>query len=93
MITQKQTVTTKSWREYFTMHHARLDTSNYQFDGYGSTDAEARDALRGALEAHGINRKLPSAWWHNFADEIWVEVITSGEGYIDRETVGLTVQD
>jgi hypothetical protein len=73
------------------MHHARLDTTNYQFDGYGSTESEARYALQYALTAHGVNRNLPSGWWREFSDSVWVEIITSGEGYIDRSAVGLAV--
>lgn len=67
-----------------TIHKGRLETRNFTFEVYGSTDAEARRLMKAALAEHGRQYKLTAIWDAEFEDEIVFEEITLGSAYRDR---------
>ncbi len=70
---------TKIWK-------ASLDTTNYEFEGYGATGAEARAALRRAIRTHCEQTNFPpESFRDNHKGMIVSRLITLGQGYRDRE--------
>lgn len=51
-------------------HVATLSTRNFDFEAYGGTAGEARDALAQGLLRHAKTYKIPDNWWHGMDIEI-----------------------
>ena len=71
------------------LFHATLDTRNFSFEAYGSTEAEAREAMRNGLAAHvRAYRLIQSDFDAEYADHITVRAVALGAAYRDGERIG-----
>ena len=66
---------------------ASLDTRNFSFEAYGTTDEKARNVLIAAFKKHAIRSKMTPDWWEAFADGIRYREIELGAAYRDREAL------
>jgi hypothetical protein len=64
---------------------ARLETRNFSFEAYGTTDEKARDALITAFKKHAAQWKISPDWWEDSATDIGYREIELGRAYRDRE--------
>lgn len=66
-----------------TLHRARLETRNFEFEAFGYSKIQAETALVAGLAVHAKQHRLP--WdWFNLEDVQFTEIGT-GFAYRDRE--------
>ncbi|PAL23583.1 hypothetical protein [Sphingopyxis sp. GW247-27LB] len=61
----------------------RLETENFEFLTYGSTESEANEAMGRALKRHARQYHLADDWWSAY--EFETSCVASGEAYCDGE--------
>lgn len=67
--------------------HATLETSNFTFEAFGLTAADAKTALETGLLKHAAqySNRLSADWWRPFESDIAIREVAFGECYRDRE--------
>jgi hypothetical protein len=68
------------------VHLAKFESRNFVFEGCGATEAEARDALSGALRAHCRRTGARLAEFF-YPDDVQVRELTVGAGFIDGDEI------
>lgn len=69
------------------MIKARLNTTNFCFEAYGSTIEEARATLVTGLRNHAKQYGIGSDWWHEWEDSIYMTPIQLNQAYRDDEKI------
>ena len=67
------------------IYRAEYESRNFHFEGYGTTESQAKKALMLALKRHTKQFKLDKDWYHK--DDIFVLEYEIGEPYRDRSIV------
>ena len=67
----------------FRSYGAFYDSRNFNFEGYGLTQTDAKSALQQALEIHTKEYKLDDDWYYK--DDIFVLEYEVGKPYRDKE--------
>jgi hypothetical protein len=68
------------------MYRARLQTGHFDFEAYGSTEADARAALDQGFAEHARQYRMSvETFRSNFADDVEIQSIELGHAYRDRE--------
>jgi hypothetical protein len=62
------------------IYRAKLETRNFEFEGFGVSAEDALRSLEMSLRIHGEAYELAHEWWSSIADEIEVEEITITPG-------------
>lgn len=68
-----------------TLYIATLDTRNFSFEAFGTTQTEARNALKAGCDRHAETYKIKSDFYDDEAIEVREAVI--GAAYRDREAI------
>lgn len=63
------------------IHIAHLETSNFEFAGYGHHNVEAEVALKRAFVKH-IDDHDGSLTWNEVKADVWFEVVELGAGSV-----------
>ena len=63
------------------IHIAHLETSNYEFTGYGHNAVEAEAALKRAFVQH-IENHRGSLAWQDVKSDVWLETVELGNATI-----------
>lgn len=66
-----------------TLFHARMETRNFDFEGFGTTEAEARETLDTAILLHAKQYGIRADWAKDH--DITVRRIETGMPYRDGE--------
>lgn len=69
------------------MIKARLDTTNFCFEAYGSTIEGARLALIEGLKAHARQYGIRADWWGEWQGDIYTTPIQLNRAYRDDEPI------
>lgn len=69
------------------MIKARLDTTNFCFEAYGSTIAGARAALIDGLKTHARQYGIDTDWWSECQGDIYTTPIQLNRAYRDDEPI------
>jgi hypothetical protein len=69
-----------------TFYRAALSTSNFEFEAYGDSEAEALAALDTSFDEHCRQHRISAEGFRReFAEDIAVRQIELGRAYRDRE--------
>lgn len=71
----------KIHHDYLKVWVATLETQNFSFSAYHTTEQEARFALEQGLQVHGEQFQLESDWWAIYDDSIYVREVALGHAY------------
>jgi hypothetical protein len=71
----------KPHHDYVKFWVASLETENFSFSAYGTTEDEAMFALKQGLVTHGDQFQIESDWFVNYEDAIYVREATLGHAY------------
>ena len=69
------------------MIKARLDTTNFCFEAYGSTIDGAKAALIAGLKNHAKQYGISPDWWSESACDIYTTPIQLNSAYRDDEQI------
>jgi len=70
------------------MIKARLNTTNFCFEAYGSTADKARAALIAGLKTHAKQYRIERPdWWVEWEEEIYITPIQLNAAYRDSEQI------
>ncbi len=70
-----------------TLYKARVETRNFLFEAYGATEKEARSALYGGLDIHGVQYRVAASYIHDLKIDTEVHALEIGKCYRDREAL------
>lgn len=68
------------------IHLATLETTTFYFEGFGTTEEGAVDALTAALHKHGRQYRLPRDWHVEYGDPS-KRAVRFGHGYRDGDRI------
>jgi hypothetical protein len=71
----------KPHHDYVKLWVASLETQNFSFSAYGTTEDEALFALKQGLVTHGHQCQLESDWGDIYDDAIYVREVSLGHAY------------
>jgi hypothetical protein len=66
-----------------TLHRARLETRNFEFEAFGYSKDQAKAALVAGLAKHAKQHRLPWDWFK--LEDVQFSEIGTGLAYRDRE--------
>jgi hypothetical protein len=66
---------------------ATFSGPKFEFDAYGSSEAQARDVLKQGLRIHAKQVGLADDWFEEYADDICAREVHIGEVYRDRSVL------
>ena len=70
-----------------TFYRSKLDTTNFSFDAYGQTEAEAIKHMKRGLRKHAEQYRIPSDWWLEWEDSICTIEVGFGGCYRDNSPI------
>lgn len=72
---------------------AELETSNFVFEAYGSSNIEAKEALVRLLNKHAEQYRLDTDWYSEYLEDVSYIEFQVGQGFRDRELVTFALDD
>jgi len=70
-----------------TLYKATLETRNFSFEAYGTTEGEARLALYSGLNVHAAQYSVTASNVRDLKVDVEVRAIEVGKCYRDREVL------
>jgi hypothetical protein len=69
-----------------TLFVAQFESSNFEFEGFGTSDKAARKSLLRVLRTHCKQRGAKLKEFY-YPDEVFVREVRTGDGFIDKEKI------
>jgi hypothetical protein len=69
------------------MYTARLETRNFYFESFGTSEKDAIKQLKNGLKVHGKQCGIDLNWWHEYVEEISTLEIKTGVVYRDNKII------